>query len=359
VIRSVYRRIDRALFETDGAMRGAALLRVVLGPLIVLHLRPFLDDMRRGVYYAEHFHVPYLGWFPDLPEPVYYALLLGCVVAAALMTIGVLARAATLYAAVFVTYNFFLSQTHFHHNRTFLILILWGLVFLPAGGLRGEVRGPLWPVWWIRISHALTYLASGTSKLVDPDWLGGIVTLERVRAVESRMHARGVPEPIIELVTDPTFHVWAAKVIVATELFIGLGLWFARTRLAAIWVAIVFHVMIETTADVQIFTGLALACMLLWVTPELRAHTAVVNAARRGGRALAWCVRWLDWLSRFRVERIDDPARSAVEVDGERGAAGALRACSRLPALFFVAWPAYVVARILKRMRRDAGTSTG
>ena len=41
------------------SMRALALLRVLVGPVVVLHLRPFLADAAAGRIYRDTFHEPY------------------------------------------------------------------------------------------------------------------------------------------------------------------------------------------------------------------------------------------------------------------------------------------------------------
>ena len=59
------------------------------------------------------------------------------------------------------------------------------------------------------------------------------------------------------------------KLIVLTELFIAGGLWWRRTRSLAVATAVVFHVMIEVSARVQIFGYLAVAVLFVWSPPSL------------------------------------------------------------------------------------------
>jgi hypothetical protein len=55
---------------------------------------------------------------------------------------------------------------------------------------------------------------------------------------------------------------------VLTELAIGLGLVFRRTRLGALWLEVGFHVAIEIIFSVQVFSYAALAAMVVWITPS-------------------------------------------------------------------------------------------
>ena len=108
-----------------------------------------------------------------------------------------------------------------------------------------DPTAPAWPLWLLRFEAVTVYGASGLSKLLDRDWFGGTVTWHRVGAgppPPDRVAAAGVGS---DLLTDRSFHTIAAKVIVATELFIALGLCWQALRLTAVWVAVVFHVSIQ------------------------------------------------------------------------------------------------------------------
>ena len=106
----------------------------------------------------------------------------------------------------------------------------------------------------------------------------------------------------MSLLTDRSFHTGAAKFIVLTELFIALGLWWRGTRYAAVWVAVVFHLSIEASASVQVFSFLAIAVLVIWAVPSTRDRVLRIDLTSGGHRRLGALVRGLDWLARFRVE---------------------------------------------------------
>jgi uncharacterized membrane protein YphA (DoxX/SURF4 family) len=315
------------------SIRALELLRVLVGPVVLLHLQPFLSDSVDGRIYSDAFHESYAGWYPEAPDAVYTGLLWLAAVAAVLMSLGLLTRVATATTFAIVTYNLFLSTTHFHNNRAYLVIVLGLLTVAPCGRelsvdawlrrRRGEplpdLRTPAWPLWLLRFECAAIYGASGLSKLVDPDWFGGTVTWQRVVRAHDDLEAWPLPDWAVSLLTDRTFHTGAAKAIVLTELCIAVGLWLRRTRYAAVWVAVVFHVMIEASASVQVFSLLGIAVLLVWATPSTRDRLIRIDPTRAGHRRLRAVVRALDWLARFRVETA--PPRSALELvdrDGTR-----------------------------------------
>jgi Vitamin K-dependent gamma-carboxylase len=358
--RSTGGLIDRfdALLGRSVSMRGLALLRVLTGPVVLLHLRPYLADSLDGHTYRDAFHHPYAAWYPELPEAAYIALLWLAAVAAVAMSAGFVTRLATATTFAIVAYNVFLSTTHFHNNRAYLLIVLGVLVVAPCGrelSLDGWLRrrqhkpardlsAPAWPLWLLRFECAAIYGASGVSKLVDPDWFGGTVTWQRV--VRARDELEALPNWAVSILTDRAFHTGAAKFIVLTELFIAVALWNRRTRYAAVWVAVVFHVSIEASASVQVFSFLAIAVLVIWAVPSTRDRVLRIDPTDGHQGRLAALVRALDWLARFRVEPAAPGTHlEVVDRDGTavRGGAAVALTLSRLPLTAWFALPALLL----------------
>jgi len=152
--------------------------------------------------------------------------------------------------------------------------------------------------------------------------------------------------PLYDLMTARWFHQLLAPSAIVIEVFIGAGLWFRRTRLAAIWIALVFHASIEIAASVQTFSYTAIAALLVWVTPSTRDRTIVACST-----SMAVLVRRLDWLHRFTLcDNAIAPSSTMVllDRDGTRrhGPDGRLTTLSRLPVLFPVVAPVLAFHRL-------------
>ena len=360
---SVLRGLDE-LLGRPVSMRSLALLRVFAGPVVLLHLRPFLSDAWHGRIYHDAFFDPYAAWYPDLPRAVYVGLLWLAAVAAVAMTLGFLTRLATGTTFAIVAYNLFLSTTHFHNNRAYLVIVLGLLAVAPCGrelsvdawlrrrrGLPAlDPRAPAWPLWLLRFECAAIYGASGMSKLLDPDWFGGTVTWMRVVAARDQLDP--LPGWAVSLLTDRDFHTGAAKVVVLTELFIAVGLWWRGTRYAAVWVAVVFHLSIQASASVEIFSVLAIAVLVVWAVPSTRDRVLRLDPTDRRHRRWRALVRGLDWLARFRVE--PGSRLEVVDRDGTslRGAPALAFVLSRLPLTAWFALPALLLPAV-RRARRE------
>jgi Vitamin K-dependent gamma-carboxylase len=358
-------RLDE-LLGRPVSMRALALLRIFAGPVVLLHLRPFLSDSLDGRIYSDAFYEPYATWYPELPGAVYIGLLWLAAVAAVAMSLGLLTRLATTTTFLIVAYNLFLSTTHFHNNRAYLLIVLGVLAVAPSGrelsldawlrrrrGLPAlDPRAPGWPLWLLRFECAVVYGASGFSKLVDPDWFGGTVTWQRVVRAQDQLEAW--PDWVVSLLTDRSFHTGAAKLVVLTELFIALALWWRGTRYAAVWVAVIFHVSIEGSAAVQVFSFLAIAVLLVWAVPSTRDRLLRFDPADGAQRRFAALVRGLDWLARFRVEPAPPGSPpQLVDRDGTMlaGAPAVAIALSRLPVTAWFALPALLLPAV-RRARR-------
>jgi hypothetical protein len=353
------------------SMRALALLRVLTGPIVLLHLQPFLSDAGGGETYRDAFYEPYVSWYPELPEGLYIGLLWLAAVAAVALSLGFLTRLATATTFAIVAYNLFLSTTHFHNNRAYLVIVLALLAVAPCGRelsvdtwlrrRRGrpalDRSAPAWPLWLLRFECAAIYGASGLSKLVDPDWFGGTVTWQRVVRAQEDLEAWPLPDWAVSTLTDADFHAVAAKVIVLTELFIAVGLWWRGTRYAAVWVGVIFHLTIEASAAVQVFSLLGIAVLVIWAVPSTRDRVLRVDPTSARHRRWARLVGGLDWLARFRIE----PAQPGsplelVDRDGAtlRGAPAVALTASRLPLTSWFALPLLLLPRV-RRARRGGG----
>src|SRR5262249_39322162 len=146
----------------------------------------------------------------------------------------------------------------------------------------------------------------------------------------------------IDVLANRGFHTVAAKVIIATELFIAVGLWFRATRYAAVWLAVVFHVAIQLSASVEVFSYLAIAALVIWAVPRIRDRRLMVERRTAGDGGGLGAVGALDWLARFQVT--EGPPGSGwrvVDRDGRvrEGAAAVVFAFSRLPLTAWFALP--------------------
>ena len=347
------------VFDRPGSLRSLALLRMVLGPVVLVHLWRFLVGTLQGTTYDDHFHTPWWGFVPDVPGAVQVGIVWVGAAGAVALSLGWRTRLVAPVTWLCVAGNLFLSQHHFRHNRAFLLVLLGAVALADSGrvlsldarrrrartgttpGDRGDDLGTVWPLWLLRVLAASVYLASGFSKLIDPDWSGGLVLWDRAVRHQHLVHERmpgPVADAVVDLVTARWVHAITSPIAVAMELFIGLGLWFGRTRLAAVWVAVLFHLSIELSASVEVFSLAAIAALAIWATPSTRDRIVVAPDG-------TW-IRRLDWLARFEVRERPGAELAVTDRDGSvrTGAAAHWLLWSRLPLVF----PVVAVARAVR-----------
>lgn len=326
----------RRLTDAAGPLRPLALFRVVAGVLVLRHTLPFAEELRGGRFFAERFWVPYV---PGVPAPAYgvYVAWLAAMVACGLaIVVGWRARVFCAAGAVLLGAHFFQNQLWYSNNRIFLTLCLVVLAFSPADraiapGRPGDAEGPLWTALVLRAQASLLYLASGVSKLLDPDWRSGAVLWGRLRIV-----ARSVlPESLA-----PVLRPGAGIAAIATEIFLAVGLWFPRTRRAALWLGFWFHFVIELAFYVHVFSYLMLGTYLLVAgSGPPRVRRLVHRSDSPAQRTLADLLSSLDWLGKVHVEA--GSAWSLTTPEGERysGWRATVLAMASVPLLFAVVWP--------------------
>ncbi len=289
-----------------GDTHGLAVARVALGVLLFSNALRAARELRDG-YFGDFFHWPIL---PEVLVPhrnVYALLVIAQVLLSAFVVAGHRARGALFASAIVGLYILLCDRLQFHNNRVALFLYSLLLSLSPCD--RGfsvapalaTGTGPLWAARLAQFQLAFIYVASGGSKLLDADWRSGRVLLERFILFGQNAVASGVPNSIVRWATQPDSASALAKIAIATELGLAIGLWSRRARILALWGGVWFHLAIEVSSRVESFTWLTLAVYTLFSTPDVRARKLYYDPFRRRSRMLARAVAWLDWLARFDV----------------------------------------------------------
>jgi hypothetical protein len=261
---------------------------------------------------------------------------------------------------------FFCDRLQYHNNRYELLLLSLLVSLTPCDRSWRAFRparlgeGPRWAAGVVGAQLSIVYLASSLGKLLDPDWRGGAVLLLRFamgRPFTERVLPASVASSVMSLLSEPWFAHAAALGAISSELFLALGLWFRRTRVAALWLGVMLHVSIELSAHVELFSYSMLCGYLVFVTPELRERRLAWDSSRPLGRALSAAFRRLDLLARFRHESATEPATGLLVIWDRQQRAhhglAAWRELARAIPLLFPLWlPLLVVGW---RRRKVAG----
>lgn len=321
-------------------------------------------ELADGGYFGDFFHVPFI---PEACVPsrlVYTGILAFMLVFAALGTVGYRARPALGASAALGIYVLLCDRLQFHQNR-YALFCFAGLVslspcdrsFLITRSIKSPAAriGPLWAQRLAQAQLSVIYLASGGGKLLKADWRDGLVLADLLRHYARHSH----PTIVDWIATPPTAGV-LAKVVIATELFLAVGLWYRQTRVCAIWWGIWFHLAIQVTLHPELFTWIVFAAYALFVTPDFRARKFCFDPLRPKEALCARLVRCFDWFARFDVvpsqPDAPPPGNSMVIVlrDGSRatGIHAFAMAARCIPALFPLWAPVALLATLTEGARR-------
>ncbi|HEY6461581.1 MAG TPA: HTTM domain-containing protein [Polyangiaceae bacterium] len=344
----------RRLRDQTGDTYVLGLVRVGFGLLLLNEAWLATQQLRVAGYFGGYFHQPFVPEALVPSEGLYQAVLVAQWTAALLVVAGRGARPALLASAALLVSTMVWDRLWFHHYRHTMAAFCTLLAFTPcdrhfvAGKAPDERPGPLWARNAILAQISVMYLASGGSKLFDPEWRAGRMMHGMVRGFARVMQERGVPGSLVDAMQSPLGASVLAKGAITTELALAFLLWWPRTRKLAVWLGLVFHLAISQLTPVRLFTIEMLLVYLLWTTPDVRARTVRYDPKRPG---LAQVIESLDWLRRFALVPAAGSPFVVVARDGQekRGLRAAAEVIGALPALFF-AWP---LVALLARARRE------
>jgi hypothetical protein len=308
--------------------------------------------LERG-YFGDAFHMPLLpeAWVPS--RAVYMAMLALQAVACLFAVAGVAARPALLSASLLGFYGFFCDRLQYHNNRYCLLLLAFLVAFSPCDRswlLWRWRRAPLslaartaprFMAGVIGAQLTLVYLSSSLGKAFDADWRGGTVMLLRF-AEGHALLVRYLPRELADALLAPWFAHAASLVAIGSELFIAIGPWLARARPFALWLGVVFHLGIEVSANVELFSYTMLCGYVAFAKPELFARRAAWRS--QGWLSLS---SKLDWLRRYELTFAPTQAPLLVvhsDVGSPHTGLAAWRELARgIPALFPLWLPLWLV----------------
>lgn len=346
------------------------LFRVAIGALLFWQTLGAARHLEDDGYFGDVFHLSLIPAALVPARPIYIWIVAIQLLLAVLVAVGHRAREALFGSAVLGLYVLLCDRLQFHHNRYALLCFAFLLAFAPCDralvitGSTESGSALLWAQRLAQVQVSIIYLASGGSKLFDDDWRNGLVIGDRFARYGSDAVARGVPTAIVEIFSRPMSTSALAKLAIATELFLAVGLWLRRTRVFALWWGVMFHLTIEITAKVEIFTWLMLTMYGTFVTPDVRARKLMYDPTRWKGRAFGKAVKQLDWFSRFEVKawEPDDLKKSrsfvVIRRDGTRatGVRAFAMVTRTIPVLFPLWAPLAFVASFTKGGETSAGS---
>lgn len=306
-------RAIRHWLDRSGDPSVLALLRIAIGIFLFKSALDSAFEFEHIGYFGDHFHMPFeIGIAPELFVPTrshYLILLVARLLLAVLVTVGLFARPALAITSLLGVYVLLCDRLQFHHNRYSLLCYAFLLSLTPcdkrwAIGKEKETseKAAMWGVTLLMAQVSLIYIASGGSKLLDPDWRDGTVMGLRLLGAVHKVRELGAPQKLLHWMGTPGAGSFAAKGAIATELFLAIGLWLRPTRVVALWWGFMFHMWIEITAKVELFSWLTIAMFAVFVTHDTEGRTFLFDSNRSKGKILARLVKLFDWLARFEVK---------------------------------------------------------
>ena len=377
----------RRMRDEEGETHVFAVVRIGLG-LLWLHEALYASRSLAEGFFRDRYFWPALP-LALLPGRSLFAALVALRLPLALLTlVGWRARPALLASALIELYTLLADRLAFHNYRYTLALFTLLLALAPCtnelvllrkrgarpsglpaqesseGSLNRLVGAQqaepaqgqlLWTRSLAQIQVALMYLASGGSKLLDPDWRQGRVISDGITRFRGVALARGAPSWALDFLARPEVSATLAHGAIGSELFLAVGLLVPRLRALALWWGVWFHLLIQGTTSVAIFTWLMLLVYALFALPATGERQLIFDPTRRRDRALRLFVRAIDWLARFTARPRAGAAFTVVDRDGRRRVgAGALAGIARATPILFPAWlPLEVVARLARSSNAD------
>jgi len=210
------------------------------------------------------FHDPLIEGLPPLNSalPVVWA------VAAVLLALGRFSRTAAAVLVLLSAWILASDLRYFSNNGYFHLLLLLPLVFLPPIPIGRLWRakpelGPDSPFleFWIRTQAAIVMLFAGVDKIFNPDWPAKLVaTFDR----QPVTHLFGYLEyaNLGVIVSNPQV---VAALIIALEIFLGIGLLMRRLQTVVALLGVAFALYLESMLQPGMFAWdmAAVYCLLL------------------------------------------------------------------------------------------------
>jgi hypothetical protein len=344
-------------------------VRAAVGALLWWQALTSANELARVGYFGDRFHLPMIPEALVPPHQLYAVLLAAQICLAMMVTFGVRARPALAASAALGMWLLLCDRNQFHHNRYSLFCYAFLLALTPSdrswravdAGVLASRAGPWWGVRLTQLQVSLVYLASGGSKLLDPDWRDGLVIGDRMVRYAHLAVAKGVPFGVVRALSQPDFASAIAKLAITMELFLCVALLLRPTRVVALWWGLWFHVAIQATSNVETFGLLTLSMYGVFVTPDYRARRLRFDPSRPWGKLAGALVPLLDWFGRFHVEpwEPDDQRGHSIVIvrrDGER--ATGVRAFAMITRCVPLLFPLWAPVTLLSSFTRRGDLTT-
>jgi vitamin K-dependent gamma-carboxylase len=262
---------ERAFAPVDIA--SLVFFRIAFGLLMMWDVWRYFSHHRIGPYWlAPRLLFKYYGFSWVAPWPgdglyVHWAIL---GILALFIAAGFFYRASVALFCLGYTYTFLLDESKWLNHTYLVCLLSFLLIFIPAhrafsidAWRNPKLRAPqvpAWTLWLLRAQIGMVYFFGGVAK-ISPDWMAG----EPMRVwLEDK-----AANPIIGRLLQEE---WGVRALSDAGMVFDLGivpllLW-KRTRLAAFFAAVAFHLFNSYLFYIGFFPWLAIAGTTLFLSPS-------------------------------------------------------------------------------------------
>jgi len=247
--------------------------RVAFGLFMAWHVWTFYTEHRlTGFFLEPHLLFKYYGfaWVHPWPDNGLYLHKIVMVVLGLFIAVGFIYRASVALFFLSYLYFFLLDQARYQNHQYLICLFSFLLIFIPAhrafsvdAMIRRKLRSqtiPACTLWLLRGQMAVVYFYGGIAK-INPDWLRG----EPMRWIL----AHNIDFPIIGRFFTQEWAVYTMSysALLLDLCIVPLLLW-RRTRVAAFFLAALFHLMNARLFSIDVFPWLAIATTTLFLSPD-------------------------------------------------------------------------------------------
>lgn len=257
-------RIERLMVAASQPVDAAsiAVFRMCFGAIAFWEVCRYFQHGWISRYWEEptfHFHYTGFGWVRALPAPGMQVLWGVLGVAALGIAAGALYRVAAIVFAVGFGYSFLVEAGHYLNHFYLMALLAALLAVIPAHRLWSvdawarrwppNLAAPAWSLWLVRFQVGVLYVGGGIAK-IDPDWLRG----------EPLGTWLGMSHPLAGIVA-----AWSGLVF---DLLIVFAVWWRRTRMLGLAIALIFHAINSQIFTIGVFPFLAFTALLIFCPPD-------------------------------------------------------------------------------------------
>ena len=261
---------ERAFAQVDIA--SLIFFRIAFGLLMVWEVwRNFSLHLIAANWIAPRFLFKFYGfsWVHPWPNNWLYIHWGALGLFAFFVAIGFLYRASAILLFLSYAYFFLLDESRYVNHTYLICLFSFLLIFVPAhralsvdAWLNPKIRSgvaPAWSLWLLRAQIGVVYFYAGVAK-ISPDWLRGEPMRQRM--------AHNNNLPIVGRFFREEWAVYGASYGgLLLDLFIVPLLLWRRTRVAAFFAAVLFHLINARWFNLGIFPWLAIAATALFLSP--------------------------------------------------------------------------------------------